>query len=51
MKTLKQLEIEKNEAYSRPEKYKFERTNKLLKWATAVLEDCKIMYENDPMFK
>ncbi len=51
MKIVKQLEIEKDEAFARPEKYKFERTNKLLQWATAVLKGLKTPWENNPMFK
>lgn len=34
---LKKLKKEKNEAYSRPEKYAFERLEKLMKWAFSTL--------------
>jgi len=37
MDRLKKLEQIKDEAYSRPEKYKFERTIKLLEWSNALL--------------
>ena len=37
-KTIAQLEKEKDECYLRPEKYQFERADKLIKWANAILK-------------
>lgn len=37
MKPIKQLRKEMDEVYLRPENYKFEKVNKLLRWANAVI--------------